>query len=216
MAANIAPGICAGCHGEFPKNRMTKHIADCAQAKAGNHDWLHILVQGLYDPGYWLHVGAQHTTRLRHLDYFLREIWLECCGHMSEFVIGGGRYLPEQTGYLDRESGSMELALREVLQPGIKFTYTYDFGTPTELSLRVLAERQGGPVKGRVTLLARNRPYEFPCEVCGSPASQLCTNCSGEGRGWMCETCASKHECGEEMILPIVNSPRMGTCGYTG
>jgi hypothetical protein len=29
-------------------------------------------------------------------------------------------------------------------------------------------------------------------------------------------TCAGGHECGEEMLLPVVNSPRVAMCGYTG
>jgi hypothetical protein len=27
---------------------------------------------------------------------------------------------------------------------------------------------------------------------------------------------SEEHECGEEALLPVVNSPRMGMCGYTG
>ena len=34
--------------------------------------------------------------------------------------------------------------------------------------------------------------------------------------GLFCDECAGGHECGEETILPVVNSPRVGVCGYTG
>ena len=44
----------------------------------------------------------------------------------------------------------------------------------------------------------------------------VCTECVFDDGGWLCETCAVKHECGEEMLLPVVNSPRVGMCGYTG
>ena len=37
-----------------------------------------------------------------------------------------------------------------------------------------------------------------------------------EGEGWVCDECAPKHKCGEDMLLPVVNSPRVGMCGYTG
>ena len=43
-----------------------------------------------------------------------------------------------------------------------------------------------------------------------------CAQCIYEGGGWLCEACAKSHECGEEMLLPVVNSPRVGTWGYTG
>jgi hypothetical protein len=39
------------------------------------------------------------------------------------------------------------------------------------------------------------------CRLCG----QLISN-----------PCAAKHECGEEMLLPVLNSPRAGVCGYCG
>ena len=41
-------------------------------------------------------------------------------------------------------------------------------------------------------------------------------NCIEEGAGLLCSHCAKKHECGEDVQLPVVNSPRMGMCGYTG
>lgn len=41
---------------------------------------------------YWLGVEAKASARLRHLDQFLRRIWLECCGHLSKFEIAGVDY----------------------------------------------------------------------------------------------------------------------------
>ena len=38
----------------------------------------------------------------------------------------------------------------------------------------------------------------------------------GEGGGLLCEDCAKTHEGGEDMLLDVCNSPRMGVCGYTG
>ncbi|GAA5449162.1 hypothetical protein [Deinococcus depolymerans] len=32
-----------------------------------------------------LHVAVRHDTTLEDMDAFLREIWMECCGHLSEF-----------------------------------------------------------------------------------------------------------------------------------
>ncbi len=44
-------------------------------------------------------------------------------------------------------------------------------------------------------------------------------SCLGETQGdagWLCDSCAEDHKCGEDMLLPVVNSPRTGVCGYTG
>lgn len=68
-----------------------------------------------------------------------------------------------------------------------------------------------------IQILARNEAPEIFCEECGKfPAVQICMDCRWEGPGWLCQTCAEDHECGEEMMLPVVNSPRSGVCGYTG
>ena len=41
---------------------------------------------------YWLHIEMKGTANLFALDNFLRGIWLECCGHLSQFTIHGVRY----------------------------------------------------------------------------------------------------------------------------
>lgn len=207
-------GVCAVCKGEFPKNGMTKHIAKCPQRKSGSQSRFHIVVQGRYLPQYWLHVEAKPTARLSDLDGFLRDIWLECCGHMSSFEIEGQEYMYSQTFYSDAES--MEVPLGKVLSPGLKFRHIYDFGTSTELDLRVVGELLGVSGKEKIHLLARNLAVCFECSKCGKPATQLCSQCSWENDAWLCDTCGSEHKCGEEMLLPIVNSPRVGQCGYTG
>lgn len=59
------------------------------------------------------------------------------------------------------------------------------------------------------------------CQLCGNTysASGLSRHlhvCLYEENGLLCERCAEKHHCGDEMWLPVVNSPRTGMCGYTG
>ena len=99
----------------------------------------------------------------------------------------------------------------------MKANYEYDFGTTTYLSVSVIAERNGPAKKGNsVTVLARNDQPGVLCGACGKDlATGVCTMCWGD-EGWVCDECAPDHECGEEMLLPVVNSPRVGQCGYTG
>lgn len=44
-------------------------------------------------------VEIKETETLKALDRFLRDIWVECCGHLSEFDINGVIYdcYPEDT-----------------------------------------------------------------------------------------------------------------------
>ncbi len=72
--------------------------------------------------------------------------------------------------------------------------------------------------KGRevVRLLARTRLQE-PCTQCAAPATVVCPYCLDDGEALLCATHAGTHEHAEEEVyLPVVNSPRMGVCGYVG
>jgi hypothetical protein len=56
----------------------------------------------------------------------------------------------------------------DALRPGMELLYEYDFGTPTQLLVRVLAEYEGPLQKKKpFEILARNEPPEIPCDECG-------------------------------------------------
>ena len=107
----------------------------------------------------------------------------------------------------------MNARLDKVLSIGLKFIHEYDFGTTTTLLLRVVSERSGK--SGKIRVVARNELPDFKCE-CGKPAKDICSQCVWNGDGFLCKDCSEEHECGEDMLLPFVNSPRSGMCGYTG
>lgn len=109
----------------------------------------------------------------------------------------------------------MEQEIRERVKKGDVFHFTYDFGSSTDLQLKVVGERQGSLKKGKVHLLARNMPPELLCG-CGRPAQYVCTECRWDDDGFLCESCTEEHACGTEFLLPVVNSPRMGVGGYMG
>ncbi|MFB6372110.1 MAG: hypothetical protein ABEN55_03120, partial [Bradymonadaceae bacterium] len=56
----------------------------------------------------------------------------------------------------------------------------------------------------------------WSCEVCGERATQICSNCFVRGDGFVCERHREDHDCEYPTFLPVLNSPRMGICGYTG
>ncbi len=112
---------------------------------------------------------------------------------------------------------SMTTKLGQVLRLGTQFLHEYDFGTTTELKGKVVAEQVGVFSKNEsVKTLARNLPPVIPCSVCGAPSAQLCMECLYDGIGCLCADHTQGHKCGDEMFLPVVNSPRVGECGTTG
>lgn len=219
MPKTTSQGKCTLCGQTFSQQAIARHLDKCkAEYLAeGKQRVFHLKVNGRYAPEYWLHIEIPASATLRTLDSFLREIWLECCGHLSVFNIAGEEYdiAPEPDPWSGRKPKGMSAKLETVLEPGMRFTYEYDFGSTTELMLQVLGERQGATKK--VHLLARNDPPNIPCAECDKPATQVCAQCSYEGpKAWLCDEHAEEHECGEDYFLPVVNSPRVGVCGYTG
>jgi len=131
------------------------------------------------------------------------------------FTIEGRTYQSDMIN-CEPDDKSMNAKIAKVLKPGMKFIYEYDFGTTTILALKVLSERVGIPVLEPIDIMAENIPPKIPCSVCGKTAKQVCAQCINDGEGWLCNKCAKTHKCGEEMLLPVVNSPRVGMCAYTG
>ena len=225
MMSRSTMGTCSLCGGRFGRASMTRHLEKCGQsqsppasakqAKRPAKGSFHLFVQGRHAKQYWMHLDAPVDTPLGDLDSFLRRTWLECCGHLSQFNIGGKVYALEPM----KEEGDLGMGakLSRVLHPGMVFTHEYDFGSTTELTLKVLGPWERGTAKGAIELLAQNDAPEVTCDQCKTqPATQVCTTCQWQGGGWLCETCAADHECGLDMCLPVVNSPRVGVCGYSG
>ncbi len=153
MTKRISKGTCALCQGEFSRASMTKHLEACqrraadAARAAGRRPGrtmkhFHVVVEGRELPLYWMHLEVRTGITLAELDAFLRETWLECCGHMSAFEIGGQRYVSGAGLYFEPAPSehSLRVRLDRVFYPGLSSLYEYDFGTTTELRLKVVAE----------------------------------------------------------------------------
>jgi hypothetical protein len=209
----VSRGTCALCKSSFDKSAMTKHLQSCmgktqideghTRGSSSSLNFFHLLVEGHDLPEYWMHLKVSSHARFQDLDNFLREIWLECCGHMSAFSIG-------------RDEVRKGKKLEYVLHPGMQLIYEYDFGSTTELTLKVISEFKSNIRTGEVEVLARNDPPQIKCSYCNNLATRICTECIYEDAGWLCSDCAEDHRCGEDMLLPVVNSPRTGVCGYMG
>jgi hypothetical protein len=217
-------GKCRLCEKLVGKAGMTTHLKTCLKRDAATPTSpnksvprLHLVIEARYDPAYWLHLESPAEATFGELDRVLRDIWLECCGHMSAFRFPRkatrlplwGDFEAEMAG----EKQMMKEPLGKRLHPGVKLDYEYDFGSTTHLSLRVAGEYSRSPMESDFRLLARNEPPDIPCAQCGKPATQVCVECEGTP---LCDPCAPEHKCGEEMLLPVLNSPRAGVCGYTG
>ncbi len=230
MARGISKGRCRLCGGEYSKSGMTRHLQMCQTRKEAATEvaarktrpvrLFHLVAGGRFAPMYWMHLEAPADATLADLDDFLRATWLECCGHMSAIETGGLRYsvVVDNEFGPDRNERSMSTKVSQVLtSPGQRLSYEYDFGSTTELTLRFISARTGIIGRPAARLLARNEPPVWKCATCDAPATLVCPFCMGEDNPFVCARHAREHTCADdESFLPVVNSPRMGVCGYTG
>jgi hypothetical protein len=217
-------GKCRLCGKVFGGNVMARHLEAClekspalpaAKKRRVSQKLLHIAAKGADDPDYWMHLLVPSALRLDDLDDFLRDVWLECCAHMSAFTIDSQRYSVSPDEW--EEEKSMSVPLWKALEAGVEFVHEYDFGSTTTLKLKVVGEHVMESAEGAISILARNAPPEHKCAKCGARATSICVECMYDGpEAFLCGTCSKEHECGEELLLPVVNSPRMGVCGYSG
>ncbi len=213
-------GTCVFCKREMTKGGLTRHLKTCPERQAAIQEAdqapgkdkavYHLQVQDAWGGDYWLHLEMLGSATLKDLDRYLRAIWLECCGHLSQFSVGGW----------SGDEISMSRRIAQVFDIGRELTHIYDFGTSSETLIKAVAKRYGKPLtQNPVFLMARNAPLEWTCMECDKPATWLCLECVYEwGKsGALCDAHAEDHPhdaYGEPM--PIVNSPRMGMCGYCG
>jgi hypothetical protein len=219
------------------------HLAQKIQENASGLSYLVKVEQHPKCEGgpYFLSLWVDSRAKMEDIDAFLRRIWFECCEHRSsftdprirqrsnmwtsfeaEYLLMQGRrkayekFMEETTGRIP-----MSRKVHEVFSKGLKLGYEYDAGSPTELLLSIIEEY---PVRAdeKIVLLSRNEPLELFCDVCQTePATHICTVHYRHIDRMLCDKCAKKHaeQCEDfsgYVGLPIVNSPRMGICAYSG
>lgn len=207
-------GICNKCK-EIVSTRSAKtHITKCFdQATENTPDAFLVKVQWPHkNPIYWLYLSVPFKSKLGNLDLFLREIWLDCCSHLSQFTINHKRYSSdfEPSLFPMFEEFSMSIWTEKVLIPGLKFTHEYDFGSTTELLLEVVGLIKALTSK-EIKVIIRNQEPEFKCISCDKKAEMI--DSQGD---CFCKSCIEEEDGDELYLLPLVNSPRTGVCGYAG
>jgi hypothetical protein len=222
-------GVCMYCNAELERRAMTKHLSACLVRRAAieqaeqqnipTEQLYHLFVEDAYEPLFWLHLEIRGSSTLKELDYYLRRIWLECCDHLSDFYIGSwqGRKLAKSR------------TISQSLRKGDQILHIYDYGSSSETLVKAVSVREGKPTTPHpIVLMARNKMPDYRCVECEQPAVWWCWECYAETGEMLCfcEACGRTHEheyygsgdeeFAPEWAMPLVNSPRVGLCGYTG
>ena len=214
-------GKCSFCEETMTRRKLFNHLEKCAKrqaametaekSKRGTEKLFHLRAKFPYGSGFWLDLEVNGSATLKDLDYYLREIWLECCGHMSEF--SAGNFFSGKV--------SMNKKIADVFTKEPALFHSYDFGSTTETVVEKIGVREGKPLtKHPIALMSRNIMEEVKCIECDETATHFCTGCvyEDEVQGNLCEEHAEDHLHSDDYgdPLPIVNSPRVGVCGYEG
>lgn len=218
-------GRCYICNNIYQNNGVTRHIKSClkktkeAEIDRGNNDNTYLIkVTDRYNFYYYLYLMVDKCVLLNELDQYLKEIWVECCGHLSNFTIDQIRY-EKHPDYDWKDTEDMNVEIGRVLTPGTTFSYTYDYGSSTELELKVMEEYKPLFDEKGIYLLGRNMPLEHKCEFCSNKAEVQFIDLNYGAQGFLCNSCEKnmQSEEGEEVYFSnIINSPRVGVCGYDG
>ncbi|WP_153799823.1 hypothetical protein [Foetidibacter luteolus] len=243
---NMPPGKCDLCGEEFSKTALQRHLAGHLSkkipgGKAGESFYIRItpdIGKNTLSP-YFLYIWADGDTSFEELDYFLRDIWLECCEHLSGF----NKKVSQQKKQANRINFNLNMTRAELekfweedelnggeiakdrllkgfMKKGDEFNYCYDYGSSTDLLLTIL-DKLPIAADDFIMLLSRNEPPPLMCSDCRKkPAVKICTACQWDEEALFCSTCAKKHakKCREAewSLYSAANSPRMGVCGYEG
>ena len=213
---------CRFCGQVFAGSGIARHISAC-KARLGAAEirgfdgptelFGHLAVVDEDRLGYRIDLLTAPGTTLDDLDVFLREIWLECCGHMSIFRIGDRIYSSE-TGDWGLHVSSTDVELAE-LPASTEIRYDYDLGSTTGLRIKRLAPLRHRLSGARIVLAARNEPPVLECS-CGSEAIVVNWNPGWDDDWLLCAACLEKADHDFEALTPVTNSPRIGVCGYVG
>ena len=166
-------------NGSSQRTGIAKHLQTCKKRvdlyeKAEKTEkYFELLLYGAYNKDYWLIIQIKENATLDDLDRFIRDIWVECCGHLSVFEIDGVSYErePDDDFGWGEPAKSTNHTLKQVLTTGMIFNYEYDFGSTTEIMVKVLDHYSAQKQNEKVVILSRNNPPEFACSICGNSRS---------------------------------------------
>ena len=240
-------GKCHFCDKTYTKAGINRHLKTHLDKlelinKPGKSFLLKIELDNRYGGfPYFISLWVDGETTMKKIDKFLREIWLECCGHLSAFrnpaargnsgmgnifeaeeLLEAGK-IKQYEKLMEETSGEIPMSrkAKDVFYSDLKLEYEYDFGSSTLLIVTCIAGYSFKSDKP-IVLLSRNEPLEIMCETCGKkPATEICTAHGWDEDTMFCPKCAKKHakvceDFADYAAMLVVNSPRMGVCAYEG
>jgi hypothetical protein len=184
---------CLECNKMITHNSYPKHLMKCYSKYKG-----HLVIfmsEGILGK-YFMFVVIGDKCKLKDIDNFLIDKWCNCCNHISVF---------EKTG--KHKANEVELKKKSLYKDVCQkyINYTYDMGSPTEITIENIGELKGTTQIDNVLIISKNDIIDpGKCTKCKKNKGTHLENCKVR-----CEKCIDP-----DIALEIVDSPRTGMCGY--
>ncbi|PWR72615.1 DUF6398 domain-containing protein [Methanospirillum lacunae] len=207
-----SPGSCFICKKKVSGDTIEEHLLSCLPLLhwlKGDEPSFLIQIVCKYNKKFWLTVLTSPTATLKDLDSFIRDVWVECCGHLSDFEIGRVFF----SG--DGNDEDMHVYIKDVLQPGDECLYRYDFGSTTILRVTVLRIVPVIPPDRHIVLLGQNSRAHHVCMDCKGEADYAYKKDRAAKTQYFCSSCLERNDIDDEYCSYLTNSPRAGVCGCT-
>ncbi len=223
-------GVCLYCNEIVSKQGMSRHVSthlkkmekELEKDNKNKAKYYHLSITAAE---MFLVLVVESKTDFDELDDFFRAIWLECCGHMSSFRVKSGVTIMDMRddfGFgFEPNTKPMTTKVSKVFEKELTLDYEYDFGSTTGFKIKVLDKYTLPLQEDNILLISRNEPLPILCRICEKePAQEIC-GIHMYDDGFFCKKCAKKHakkceDFEDYAKMPVVNSPRMGTCAYEG
>ena len=169
-------GECHLCSRNISSLRYMKHhLESCMRTwtwqprdndQEANDTFTHVTFRAEPNVNYWMVAVIRKDVTLRQVDEFLRNVWLECCNHLSRFNFGGmtvgsDGFEKEMRHHFDHIDTShiatFDSELMKIALPGTILEHEYDMGSTsiTEITVNGLLEI---PESRPITVVAQNNP----------------------------------------------------------
>lgn len=191
-------GICFICQKTVKKQGALRHIKSCATKNLVGSNNTYIL-QILGGDNFYMMVAVSPDTTLEELDMFLRDVWYECCGHLSQFC------------YEHYDEVSMNKTVKTVFKSKKAIEYQYDFGSTSYAIIKLVDKLKTNINLKDIVVLSQNNMPKSVCDKCDNKASYMKIDYDNDCEtSFFCDKCVDEDD---DYIFELVNSPRVGYCG---
>lgn len=208
MLIPSSPGFCLICRQPVTLKSTFGHLLSCKKRGQTPDSSFLMEIKTTEYPCYWLYLAVSDSARLSDIASVLSDIWLGN-EHDSSFIFNKKTVSSLDSGV------DFTMRVGEIFEEDGNCTYLYNISTPTLLKLTLKGMISYKPPNGIICVIARNSSPDYDCDICGNPAFFFCdTYYIEKKKPLLCQDCLQVHDCTDDTIHVIANSPHSGIEGY--